>query len=266
MSENLKKIIGVAVVAAIVVVGIVVTNDDDVDFTRNMALPGASPLLEGQGDLTFELLEARIATLDERIRTVEKFLTKEELVELTGVARTLVNDTEALVNDTEVLVSDTEALVNELTQHDIEARSTSRLLLSDLREAADVTMGQIEGGGEIDGGWLDVLDLMCQLQLSSWGRTATQASAVSDAGDPFTDIRPFWACRYDNLNIPELEEVQQSELVGVCLPGDQPRQTNGFVVGRGLGWDPIFAESINRWVFRFRPTDENVRAFDVFCH
>ena len=71
MSENLRKLIGVAVMTAIVVVGIVVTNDDDVDFTRNMALPEASPLLEGQGDLTFELLEARIATLDERIRTVE---------------------------------------------------------------------------------------------------------------------------------------------------------------------------------------------------
>ena len=253
MSENLKKIIGIAVVAAIVVVGIVVTNDDDVDFTRNMALPGASPLLEGQGDLTLELLEARIAA-------VERLLTKGELVELTGVARTLVNETE-------VLVSDTEALVNELTQHDIEARRTSRLLLSDLREAADVTMGQIEGGGEIDGGWLDVLDLMCQLQLSSWGRTATQASAVSDAGDPFSDIGPYWACRYDNLNIPELEQVQQSELVGVCLPGDQPRETNGFVVGRGLrGWDPIFAESINRWVFNFRSTDENLLIFDVFCH
>ena len=120
---------------------------------------------------------------------------------------------------------------------------------------------------EIDGGWLDVLDLMCQLQLSSWGRTATQASAVSDAGDPFSDIGPYWACRYDNLNIPELEQVQQSELVGVCLPGDQPRETNGFVVGRGLrGWDPIFAESINRWVFNFRSTDENLLIFDVFCH
>ena len=54
MSENLRKLIGVAVMTAIVVVGIVVTNDDDVDFTRNMALPEASPLLEGQGELTFE--------------------------------------------------------------------------------------------------------------------------------------------------------------------------------------------------------------------
>ena len=37
MSENLRKLIGVALMAAIVVVGIVATNDNDSDFTRNAA-------------------------------------------------------------------------------------------------------------------------------------------------------------------------------------------------------------------------------------
>ncbi len=37
MSENLRKLVGVAVMAAIVVVGVVMTNDDDTDFTRNLA-------------------------------------------------------------------------------------------------------------------------------------------------------------------------------------------------------------------------------------
>ena len=39
MSENLRKLIGVAVMAAIVVVGVVATNGDDSDFdrTRNAA-------------------------------------------------------------------------------------------------------------------------------------------------------------------------------------------------------------------------------------
>ena len=37
MSENLRKLIGVAVMAAIVVVGIVATNDNDSDFARNAA-------------------------------------------------------------------------------------------------------------------------------------------------------------------------------------------------------------------------------------
>ena len=37
MSENLRKLIGVAVMAAIVVVGVVATSGDDSDFTRNAA-------------------------------------------------------------------------------------------------------------------------------------------------------------------------------------------------------------------------------------
>ena len=43
VSENLRKLIGVAVMAAIVVVGVVVTNDDDSDFSRNSLLIGNSP-------------------------------------------------------------------------------------------------------------------------------------------------------------------------------------------------------------------------------
>jgi hypothetical protein len=38
VSENLQKLVGVAVMALIVVVGVVATNDDDTDFTRNRAL------------------------------------------------------------------------------------------------------------------------------------------------------------------------------------------------------------------------------------
>ena len=78
MSENLRKLIGVAVLVGIVVVGIVATNDDDSDFTRNLAIPGASPLLEDQEDLRFELLERRIAD-------VEKLLAKEQLAELAAL-------------------------------------------------------------------------------------------------------------------------------------------------------------------------------------
>ena len=37
MSENVRKLIGVAIMAALVVVGVVVTGGDDTDFTRNYA-------------------------------------------------------------------------------------------------------------------------------------------------------------------------------------------------------------------------------------
>ena len=241
VSENLRKLIGVTVMAAIVVVGVVVTNDDDIDFTRNMALLEASPLLEGQGDLKFELLEARIAILDERIRTVEKFLTREELAELTEVARTLVADIRELSEASQELHSEmgeTEQRFSETGQR-----------LSEAYEFASNQINRLEA----EEGWIQTLDLMCQQQLSAWARAATRAEAIWDRGGGVYEIPGFWACRYDNLNIPELEGLQLSERVGVCLPGGQPRDIEGQR-SRGLGgFAPFFAESINRWVFQFNP-------------
>ena len=37
MSENLRKLVGVAIMAALVVVGVAVSSGDDTDFTRNTA-------------------------------------------------------------------------------------------------------------------------------------------------------------------------------------------------------------------------------------
>ena len=49
MSENLRKLIGVAVMAAIVVVGVVATSGADSDFTRNTAF-GVPKLGSGLDD------------------------------------------------------------------------------------------------------------------------------------------------------------------------------------------------------------------------
>ena len=68
MSENLQKRVGIAVMAAIVVVGVVVTNDDDSDFdrTRNVAfgLPkgaGLDAQVQQPGDAENELVIAMAA-------------------------------------------------------------------------------------------------------------------------------------------------------------------------------------------------------------
>ena len=68
MSENLRKLIGVAVMAAIVVVGVVATNGDDSDFarTRNVAfgLPkgaGLDAQVQQPGDAENELVIAMAA-------------------------------------------------------------------------------------------------------------------------------------------------------------------------------------------------------------
>ena len=68
MSENLRKLIGVAVMAAIVVVGVVATNGDDSDFvrTRNVAfgLPkgaGLGAQIQQPGDAENDLVIAMAA-------------------------------------------------------------------------------------------------------------------------------------------------------------------------------------------------------------
>jgi uncharacterized protein YjbI with pentapeptide repeats len=42
MSENVRKLVGVAIMAALVVVGVVVSSGDDTDFTRNVSFRGAT--------------------------------------------------------------------------------------------------------------------------------------------------------------------------------------------------------------------------------
>jgi hypothetical protein len=274
VSENLQKLVGVVVMAVLVVVGVAVSSGDDTEYTRNLALPGASPLLEGQGDLTFELLDGRIAALNERIGTVEQFLSKDQFVELTSVAQNLVDEIRGLrsasqellsgMGETEQRVSDAEGRVS-----DAEGRvSDAELRLAQAYQFARNQIDELEA----EQGWVQTLDLMCQQQLSAWGRTATRADAIWDKGGRVlnVDVAGFWACRYDNLNIPELAGIQLSERVGVCLPGGQPRVIEG-VRTRGIGFEAIFADSINRWVFQFNPDIEDGRfheadfLFDAGC-
>ena len=51
MSENVRKLVGVAAMAALVVVGVAVSSGDDTDFTRNTAFAKG-------GDETLDLLKS----------------------------------------------------------------------------------------------------------------------------------------------------------------------------------------------------------------
>ena len=75
VSENLRKLIGVAVMAAIVVVGVVATSGDDSDFTRNAAfakdgvMAKEAPPTKGgdccdEGLYRIRLIENRLARLE----------------------------------------------------------------------------------------------------------------------------------------------------------------------------------------------------------
>ena len=75
MSENLRKLIGVAVMAAIVVVGVVATSGDDSDFTRNAAftkggvMAKEAPPAKG-GDCCDETLY-RLGQIEDRLSRIE---------------------------------------------------------------------------------------------------------------------------------------------------------------------------------------------------
>ena len=78
MSENLRKLIGVAVMAAIVVVGVVATSGDDSDFTRNAAFAkGGVMAKEAQpakgGDCCDETLY-RLGQIEDRLSQIETSL------------------------------------------------------------------------------------------------------------------------------------------------------------------------------------------------
>ncbi len=78
MSENVRKLVGVAIMAALVVVGIAVSSGDDTDFTRNLTVgvnPGSDVkdvdtlILVALADIA-ETLEGLVE--DEEIRSVER--------------------------------------------------------------------------------------------------------------------------------------------------------------------------------------------------
>ena len=78
MSENVRKLIGVAVMAAIVVVGVVATSGDDSDFTRNAAfakggvMAKEAPPAKG-GDCCDETLY-RLGQIEDRLSQIESSL------------------------------------------------------------------------------------------------------------------------------------------------------------------------------------------------
>ena len=78
MSENLRKLIGVLAMAALVVVGIVATNDADSDFTRNTAFAKGGVMAKEAlpvkgGDCCDETLY-RLGQIEDRLSQIETSL------------------------------------------------------------------------------------------------------------------------------------------------------------------------------------------------
>ena len=136
VSENLRKLIGVAVMAAIVVVGVVATSGDDSDFTRNAAfakggvMTKEAPPAKG-GDCCDEALY-RIAQLEERIARLEGYeVAREELRQRTPVNQADLNQ----------LVLDLEAHLERDDQRMSGWRNMNRLALSSKITSSRLLLG-----------------------------------------------------------------------------------------------------------------------------
>ena len=141
MSENLRKLIGVAVMAAIVVVGVVATSGDDSDFTRNAAfakggvMAKEAPPAKG-GDCCDETLY-RLGQIEDRLSQIETSL-QQALQQVDGAQAQSIDRAGLIVAAIEELLprgrEELEARVgSELTQ--------SRLLIGlDIETAREVAI------------------------------------------------------------------------------------------------------------------------------
>tara|TARA_B110000014_G_scaffold202810_1_gene152748 strand:+ start:1995 stop:2873 length:879 start_codon:yes stop_codon:yes gene_type:complete len=280
VSENLQKLIGVVVMAVLVVVGVVVTNDDDSDFTRNaMLIPG---IAQAGGD------NAHVAELEMRLTYVEKLL--REIPELGILAEVIARaeagraEVDESVQTSNRQISDSLERVSEGEHQALETirrwiriyqgpdseEQINEIWNASLTTLEDMIAGirvQIEPLRDDMNAWLananaqreaispqfgpefpglgPMVDILCRTQLASWGTTAQWVSTGWDWRNE------FWTCGYEQI---QLEELDRPWNYAFCLPGQE-------FSGGDPGWQgarPELFESIGRVGTNYR-TDEGGR-------
>lgn len=257
MSENLRKLIGVAVVAAIVVVGIVVTNDDDSDFTRNaMLLQGIN---QARDDGEIEALEMRLMRIEKLVGQIPELEILAEVIDQaeagSAEVRASVERSNRQISESVEEVSDraeraherirwwigiyeapnTREAINEIWNESIaEFEGIASGLTAQIDPLNDEMTAwlannnaQLEGlspqfGPELPG-LGPMVEILCRTQLASWGVTARGVSAGWDM------YEEFWACAYDRIQLEELRGREGgADSVAFCLPGEEfSRRGNG---------------------------------------
>ena len=254
MSENLRKLIGVVVMAVLVVVGVLFTGGDDdesVSFQRNAAILGQVPM---GGDLAE--LEIRIQRVEKLIGQIPELAMLREVLEqaewslreiesatlavseaeettmrrIASLERSLWSGTETSRRRLEQRIDDNRRFLLGNAETEIEG------LISDLRDRVGLLGGELtdvqtrlntqlvgiapQFGPEFPG-LGPMVDMVCRNQLASWG---VNARAVEAAWSPFGQ---FWACAYTWI---EVEGYQQPVNLAFCLPGQEfpGRVVNGF--------------------------------------
>ena len=263
VSENLRKLIGVAVMAAIVVVGVVATSDDDSDFTRNAML--FQGITQAGDDGEIEALEMRLMRIEKLVRQIPELGILAEVVDRAEagsarVDRSVAGAVENVGNAEEEALRRIQEIIDwlglELGERDeIEFTRSFFLALRDARLTIDTQRREFVSLSEELSAWVEnanaqmagvaphfgpefpgigpMVDILCRTQLASWGTTAQRVSTGWDS------INEFWSCGYSQI---QLEELDRPDDVAFCLPGQE------FSGGRLAGRDqpPVLFESIGR--------------------
>ncbi len=287
MSENLRKLIGVAVMAAIVVVGVVVTNDDDSDFTRNAMLFQGVNQAGDNGEI--EALEMRLMRIEKLLGQIPELAILAEVIDRAEagsarVDRSVAGAVENVGNaEEEALRRIAEAI--DWVELDLvfpEQRESSRAYFAALRDAASTIDNETQGfrssltalSAELSA-WVEnanaqmtgvapqfgpefpgigpMVEILCRTQLASWGVTANGVSAGWDI------YEEFWACAYDRLQLEELRGRERGmDSVAFCLPGQEfSRRGNN-------NQQPSLFESIGRRGTTYWGWEDTLR-FDGVC-
>ncbi len=282
MSENLRKLIGVAVMAAIVVVGVVATNDDDSDFTRNAMLLQGINQAGDNGEI--EALEMRLMRIEKLLVQIPDLGILAEVIDRAEagsarVDRSVAGSIESVGNAEEEALRRIQETIDWLGLElgDRDEREFSRTFFLGLRDTTSTIDGyrrdflslsedlnawvenanaQMAGiapqfGPEFPG-LGPMVEILCRTQLAAWGVTANGVSAGWDM------YEEFWACAYDRI---ELEEIRGRELgvdsVAFCLPGQEFSR-------RGNNNPPSLFESIGRRGTTYSGWEHTLR-FDGVC-
>ena len=263
MSENLRKLIGVAVMAAIVVVGVVATSDDDSDFTRNAML--FQGITQAGDDGEIEALEMRLMRIEKLVRQIPELGILAEVVDRAEagsarVDRSVAGAVENVGNAEEEALRRIQEIIDwlglELGERDeIEFTRSFFLALRDARLTIDTQRREFVSLSEELSAWVEnanaqmagvapqfgpefpgigpMVEILCRTQLASWGTTAQRVSTGWDS------INEFWSCGYSQI---QLEELDRPDDVAFCLPGQE--FSGGRLEGRDL--PPVLFESIGR--------------------
>lgn len=267
MPENLRKLIGVAAMAAIVVVGIVVTNDDDSDFTRNAMLFQGITQAGDNGEI--EALEMRLMHIEKLLGQIPELGILAEVIDRaeagSAEVRRSVARSNRQISDSVEGVSDeaeqahetirtwiriyrgpnTEEQINEIWRDAIaEFEGISSELTAQIDPLNDeMTAWLANNNAQLEGlspqfgpefpGLGPMVEILCRTQLAAWGVTANGVSAGWDM------YEEFWACAYERLQLEELRGLNNGrDSVAFCLPGQEfsrPGNNNPAALFESIG-------------------------------